>query len=423
MSKYIVMGNTIHKMFRENSYEFIITSLAQCIYLMQNVVQNKIFTSFFETPIFGKWSLLVSAYTLISMLPFSAIDQGIYKVAYRCKEEKKEQELYTVVGLIYSIGFIIYSIIFFITSEIQGKNFFASGYSVAFALYAFSEIVKNTLLLIDNAFRKRHKVLLIRIFGIGSRTILFLLLHALGVFSIKNVLWVLVMTNAAILLTEKEYFLNISIKSDIISAIAIFKSILMFSAPLMTWAIFGWMQNMISRWYIDAILDLQSVAMYSVLTTLSYFVPNAVYTILNAYVMPIVFERNESFTRKKLLLYLGAVGSVMIFYWLFVVVAGKYLIIMLTDAKYLPMTTFLPYTTFSAILYVLSMLSTVEIYRRGQTKKLLVSTIFPGFFMATFGYFLIKHFGFIGAIINYMSGHIIYTVLTLLVVFDKKNLY
>ncbi len=405
-----------------NGKEFFITGLGQCIYLLQNVVQNKLFTSYFATSVFGEWSLLVSVYTLISMLPFSAIDQGIYKLAYECKDKGNEQQLYSVISIVYAVGFGIYSSIFFGMAHIQRENFFANGYAVPFLLYAFSEIIKNSLLLVDNAFRYRTKVLGIRIFGISSRTVLFVLFYKLNIFSITNVLWILVITNIIILIMEKEYFRKITLKLDKDICKSIMHSIISFSAPLMTWAIFGWMQNMISRWYLNSVLDLESVAMYSVLTTLSYFVPNAIYTVVNAYIMPIVFEHNSAFSKSKLLKYLGCVGGVLFTYILFVTVIGKYLILFLTDDKYIRLTQYLPFTTLTASLYVLAMLSTVEIYRRGQTKKLIISTILPGLFMATVGYFLIKQWKFNGSIINYMLGHIIYAILTAMVVFNKKNL-
>ena len=47
---------------RKNSSEFIMSSIAQVIYLAQTLVQTKIFTSFFETSVYGEWSLLVSVY-------------------------------------------------------------------------------------------------------------------------------------------------------------------------------------------------------------------------------------------------------------------------------------------------------------------------------------------------------------------------
>ena len=407
---------------KANGSEFLIVAVAQGLYLLQGLLQNKIFSSFFETSVFGTWSLVMSAYSLVSMLPFTAVEQGIYKVAYRCREEGNEKVLNTLLIFFYFSFFGIYSVIFFSVDIISGSSFFMHGYTLWFALYAFTEILKNTFLVLDNSYRKRKKILWIRLFGIASRTALFFALYFLGHFSIENVLIVLFATNLIILLFEFHYFKTMTLRFDPRKAKAIAKQVLGFSAPLLLWAIFGWMQNMISRWYLDALLDLEAVAEYSVLTTLSYFVPNAVYVIVNAYVMPIVFQSDRRFTRKSLLKFIGLVGLCLSVYVLFVVFFGRWLVVLLADGKYVGITRYLWLTTISASLYVLSMLSTVEIYRRGKTKKLIVSTILPGVFMASCGFFLIKYYGFFGAVLNYIAGHVLYIVLTSFVVFNKRNL-
>ncbi|HEM5174606.1 TPA: hypothetical protein U1315_002108 [Streptococcus suis] len=173
---------------------------------------------------------------------------------------------------------------------------------------------------------------------------------------------------------------------------------------------------MIGRWYLDMFLDLEAVAAYTILTSLSYFVPNMVYTVCNAYIMPLVFSRTEKLTRKELGKYLAILSGFFAVYFISIVLLGRWLIILLADPKYLSILDYLPITTLSAILYVLAMSSTIEIYRRGETRKLLVSSIVPGAAMATIGFVLIKEFQFQGVVINYVMGHIIYTVLTMMVV-------
>lgn len=402
--------------------EFIITSIAQFLYLFQNVIQNKIFTSLFSIEVFGEWSLLVSVYTFLSMLPFTALDQGIYRIADSCRKQGNEKKMYSMLSMVYFSGFTIYTIVFFIINFVQRDNFFANDYLILFLLYAFSEILKNTYVVIDNAYRNRQRVLNIRIFGIVSRTILFLIAYAVNRFTINSILLIMIITNLIVLLYQRQYVFKITlaIKKDDWANIGL--TVLKFSAPLLTWAIFGWMQNMISRWYLDALLDKSTVALYSVLTTISFFVPNAVYTILNAYVMPIAFSNNKPYTCRSLLKYVAGATSILMCYWLGIVFLGKYLVLLLTDSKYIIISEYLPFTTLTSILYVVAMLSTIEIYRRGNTRKLILPTIIPGLFMAICGYFLIRYIGFDGAVISYMLGHIIYAVLTFAVVFNKKNI-
>lgn len=413
---------TIKEIYKTNQKEMIFTSLAQIIYILESVLQNKIFTSFFSTDIYGKWALILSIYTLISMLPFTAFDQGVNRVAAECKSNNQDRSLYNLISLVYGVGFFLYTILLGSVYLIQEENFFASGCFIVFMFYTSSEIFKNIFILIDNAYRNRIRVFNIRLFELVSRCVLLFVLYRINAFTIFNVLLVLGLSNVCIIIYQQLYFHMLSKLRLDENGKVLFNKILKFSLPLMTWAIFGWMQNMISRWYLDAFLDLNAVAMYSVLTSLSYFVPSAIYTIFNAYITPIVFEKNQSFSRAKLLKYMGAVGILELFYVVFVVIFGKYIILILTNSKYLPVVDYLPYTTISACLYVLSMLSTIEIFRRNETKKLLMSTIIPGLLMATVGFFLVKSFGFNGAVINYIMGQMVYAVFTSIVVFNKKNI-
>lgn len=401
---------------RRNLQEVLITSLGQFLYLFQGLIQNKIFASYFETSVFGQWALLSSAYVFISMLPFTALEQGIYKEAIPARKNGQDRQLYSLIAVVYSICFSIYTVVLVFLNIIQGESFFADGYLFLFLFYAFTEIFKNTYLVLDNAYRYRKRVLLIRLLDLLSRIIPYLLLFQIGLFSIKAVLIVLCLSNLLVLVFQRNYIKEIRLPIDKIATKEIFQNIVKFSAPLMVWAIFGWLQNMIGRWYLDMFLDLEAVAAYTILTSLSYFVPNMVYTVCNAYIMPLVFSRTEKLTRTELGKYLSILLGFFAVYFISIVLLGRWLIILLADPKYLSILGYLPITTLSAILYVLAMSSTIEIYRRGETRKLLVSSIVPGAAMATIGFILIKELHFQGVVINYVMGHIVYTVLTAIVV-------
>lgn len=408
--------NKLFNYAKANSKEFVMASVAQVIYLTQSLVQNKIFTSFFSTAVYGKWAILVSVYSLISMIPFSSIDQGIYKVAYTNREKGNEKELYSLIAISYFLGFCIYTIIFVAMNIVQENGFFANGYLAYFCLYAFTEIIKNSFVVIDNAYRNRKRVLVLRIFGFTSRTILFIITYLLGRFTIKNVLLILFVTNMCIFIYQKDYFRKITIRVNQKVMVDLKSEIVRFSKPLMIWAIFGWMQNMIGRWYLNRFVDLESVAMYSILVAVSYFVPSAIYAVLNAYVMPVVFSKDRAVTPKLLLMYMGTVGVTFVAYWWFVYFAGSWMILLLTSPDYLRITKYLPITTASASIYVLAQLSTIEIFRKGKTNLLLIPNIIPGLSMSTIGFFLIKCFRMEGAVVNYVMGQILYSIMVFYVV-------
>lgn len=406
-----------------NSNEMLLTIVAQMVYLLQGLLQNKIFTNFFSVAVFGEWSLLLSVYTLISMMPFSAFDQGILKVAHKYQEKDKERDFYTAISIVYIAGFFIYFFVFMVGKFIFGGEIFASRYLAWFLVYSFTEIYKNTFIFIDNAYRNRKRVFIIRISEFLCRITMMFYLQIMGIFTIESVLVLFICSNFLAYYFQRSLLMHVCITISWPNLKKIWKEIIPFSLPLLTWAIFGWMQNMISRWYLKGFLDYESVAMYSVLTSISYFVPNAVYSIVNAYVMPIAYSRSKGFNRKRLLQYLGVIVGVLSVYLLLIIFIGKNLLLLFTSRQYLAIYKYLPFTTLSSIIYIVAMLSTVEIYRSGKTEKLLVSTILPGTLMATIGYVLISKMGFAGAVINYMMGHYIYALFTFFIVFNKKNLH
>lgn len=414
-------NNKLIKLLKGNLGEFILSTFTQFVYLFQSVAQNKIFTSFFPLTVYGEWSILISIYTLISMLPFSACDQGVFKIAYKYKEDKEEAELYTSVSIVYVIGFLAYLVIFLLGKFFIKKGVFFRNYIFWFLLYVFTEIYKNVFIIIDNAYRNRKRIFYIRTVEFIIRIFIMLLFYYFNIFSIKSVLILMVFTNILIYFIQSPLIRKIKIPMEFEKFKIIWKEIVRFSYPLLTWAIFGWMQNMISRWYLEIFMDYDSVALYSVLTSISFFVPNMVYQVANSYIIPIVYSKQKGFTEKKLKSYVIFFAALFSIYLLFVIFGGKYFILLFSSNRYLPILKYLPFTTFSSIIYVLSMLSTIEIYRSGMTKKLLFSTIFPGLLMSTVGFFLIKYMGFNGAIINYMMGHFTYAFFTFKVVFDKKN--
>ena len=399
--------------------EFILTGLAQIVYMSQSLVQNKLFAVYFDTDGFGLWSLLVSVYSLISMLPFSATDQGVQRIAPGFKKDGREKSLYSMLLLTYAVFFSVYMCL-----GVGYHFFFSDNVSISvtlFLLYAFSEVLKNAYISIDNVYRNRKRVLYVRLIDFGSRFVFFLLLGFLHHFTINNVLIILVVTNIAVLLLLKEFWTLLELKIDKDLFKGFLKNVFRFAMPLMTWAIFSWMYNMIGRWYLDALVDKTGVAMYSMLMSISFFIPNAFYTIVATYIMPIVYSKEENLGKKRLGALLLLVFGVLLIYQLFICFLGKYLILILADSKYLPITGYLPYTTLSSIIYVVGMLSTVEVYRQGKTSKLLIPSIAPGIFMATAGYFLIKGFGLQGAIINHVAGQLIYCLLVAPVSYKSVN--
>lgn len=396
-----------------NKKEIILSTLSQLILLAQLIIQNKLLAVYFSKLDYGNWSLLLSIYVLISMIPFTAFDQAIAKLTYS-KINSDEQYYFTNnVYLGYLLLFLMYFIALISLTPALFANTILSTFFAYFMLYTFSEILKNSLLVMDNASRNRLRVMLLRLFELLFRSILLIVLGLTDNFNINNVLIIFMIGNIILILTSYRKFNTFFNYIKINKFKELFKEILTFSYPLVIWAVFGWLQNMINRWYLDYYLNPEIVAAYTILVSLSFFFPNAIYGIINNFFMPYIFSKNTKSSFSFYIKYILIVGLFLSLYTIFVAFLREYLVLILADSKYLEISSYIPFLTLSSSIYIIAMLSTFEIYRSGETKLLLFPTILSGLIPAIAGFFLINHFGFIGAIMNYFLGQMVYSILVL----------
>lgn len=392
----------------ENKIEVILSVLSQLVLIFQLLLQNKILATYFSKTEYGMWSLFLSLYVLISMLPFTAFDQAIARITYKKVNSEEKYHFVNSIYLIFSLFFIFHFILLMLLTKSSSYNVFFW----SFIIFTFTEILKNSLLVIDNASRNRKRVFLLRSLDLIARTLLLLILFKYSLFTIDGVFWVFIMVNIISILSSYKKFgkifnyINVKYIVDLFS-----KDILVFSYPLMIWAIFGWLQNMINRWYLNYYLDSDSVAIYTILVSITFFLPNAIYGAINNFFMPYFYSKNIrakiSFYKK----YLLNIGIILVAYTIFTFFFKEYLVLILADKKYLQIANLVPIITLTSSVYILSMISTFEIYRSGDTKKLLFPTILSGIIPTIAGYFVVDSFGLNGAIVNYILGQLVYACL------------
>ncbi|KIL49812.1 lipopolysaccharide biosynthesis protein [Jeotgalibacillus soli] len=396
-----------------NKKEITLSAFSQIILLLQLVVQNKLLAVNFSKLEYGNWALLLSIYVLISMLPFTAFDQAIAKLTYHKINSKEKYYFTNNVYLVYLFLFVVYFIVLGIVTSTVFTSTILSSFFVYFILFTFTEILKSSLLVMDNASRDRLRVMFLRLFELIFRTILLILLAYFKVFTINNVLIIFMLGNIIMILTSYKKFNTIYGYIKVNKIKQFYNDIILFSYPLMIWAIFGWLQNMVNRWYLDYYLDPETVAAYTILVSLSFFLPNAFYGIVNNFFMPYIFSKNTKTSYSFYKSYLMIIGILLFLYTIFIVFTSDYLVIILADSKYLDISPYIPFITLSSSLYIIAMLSTFEIFRSGETKKLLFPTILSGLLPAIAGFFIINNYGLIGAILNHILGQVVYAIIVL----------
>lgn len=402
--------------------EFLLTFGCLVICNLETIVQNKLIINFFNVDEYGKWVLLLSIYSFISMLPFSAIDQGIIRIV-----SKYRNNIYSFVKYIiklYMLFFIPYICIYLLSFYFEFNIEILSEHIIFFAFYTITEITKTTFIAINNSLRLRKENLMVRLCEIIFKILLLLIVNRYYKIDISIVLLIFVIINTFIILfLFNEYYKTSNSQYSIrFEKKETFDSLMKYSLPLIIWACFGWLQNMINKWYIEIYLDYESVAIYSVLVSLSYTVPYMLYTIIDNYISPIVFEKNKEIDKRNLCNYLFFISLLFSIYIIFINIFGKEIILIFTNSNYLIVNKYLLITSISSCIYVLALSSTIEILRRKETKKLLIPNIIPGMFILICSPFLIESKGLIGAIISYVVAQVIYSLFTFTIVFKKSNI-
>lgn len=395
--------------------EFIYSSFGQGLFLLLGLVQNKLFATFFEINVFGEWNLLVSIYLLISMLPFTALDQGNNRYALYYLNSGQEDVFISSIMRFYGRFFIGYICLILIFSFFLESSFFAT-YKVEFVFYFTSEIVVNSLITIENAYRKRKEVFLVRFCILIFRMVGLIFLYKLGIFTIKYVLYLFSGTNILIMWTLQRKYLKLIFKTNhfkVCQRNDVIHKIFRYAYPLIIWSIFGWMQNMISRWYLNNFLNLANVAQYSILTSLSFYIPNAIYTLAAGFILPYLYSLTITLTRRHYYLLIGFFGAILLLYCIFVFLHSDFLITVIADKKFLPISKYLKYTTITSSISVFAMFTTIKIYKDGNTKSLILPNVLPGLFVLVFGYIIINKHGFLGAVSIYSLSQILYSLLVI----------
>jgi len=391
--------------------EAFLSSGAYVLLVVQLVLQNKLLATYLTKSVFGEWSILLSIFVLISMLPFSAFDQAIARMAYAKLRSSDKYYFVNSTYVVYLLMYIVYALLTKLAVETLFVGSILDIFYYPFIAYAFSEILKNSLLIMDNASRNRVRAFFTRLWEAAYRTLALGAMIYFEILSIENILFAFSVGNMLSIITSYKKFGAIVPFIKYEKTVDVYKEIILFSYPLMIWALFGWSQNMINRWYLNIFLDTEAVAKFTILISISFFLPNALYGIVNNFFIPIVFSRGTKSTVSFYKKYLGLMGAILLCYVIIISFTCKYLVLFLADSKYIEIAPKIPLISITSSLYVLAMLSTFEVYRSGDVKILLLPTVLSGAIPMVLGLIIVRHFGFNGAILNYVIGQLTYTVM------------
>lgn len=391
------------------------------------IVITKLASSNLSKEQYGFYALILSIYSLISMLPFLSLHSAIEKYLIEYKEDGKLKSNYIYILCIHLLFFIAYLLLLpfiKIFLPVSWKDI-----SLLLLLFILTKVYRTLFMVTLNSQKKRLTLLIIR--AIEFITQLIIILYFVFYSSPDVILFIyssIISSLLTIVLSICFERKNIRLKHFSIAKFKeIFSLILKFSLPFLLWGFFIWVQSMICRWYLDALLTKADVANYSLMVALALTPASAFIAVVSNMYVPIAYA-NEKNNPGYISNANKALKKYSILFWIFVfmffMLFNDFIVRILLDAKYIDVSWSLPYLVVGTAFYAIGQVSIYEIYYYKKAKILVLSNLLPGLFTVIFGYLFIKYFQFEGAVICTLISFIISGVITLFVSskFSKSNI-
>lgn len=406
--------------------ELLWTALYQASVLFGGLLLIKLLAVSLSKNDYGYYALITSISAFVLMMPFTAFMQGISRYLSIYIKKNKIDEFYTSIIFIFVSIVIFYLIISFILKYFISEDWNEIYFFIV--LFIFSEVFKTLFYTINNANRKRKSVAISSILEFSMKSIIIYISHIYQIIDISYTLLSLFFGNilATMILI---YSNNSSFSFTYINKKNLeiyFSRIWIFSYPLLIWAIFGWLRDMSNRWYLDYFLDKEQVALFAMIGSIALIAPVALQGLIGSFFIPILYQKENSqkgYTRKFLKIMLPSVLVIFLISFFITYFFKDFIVLLIVDEKYLEISWMLPWMFLVYSFYVLSMMSTYELFAHKQTKKLILSSVVPGIISLVCGYFLIKEYGINGALVNYAITYGSYSLFTFIVVWNywRKN--
>ncbi|MFT5759981.1 MAG: O-antigen/teichoic acid export membrane protein [Alteromonadaceae bacterium] len=404
--------------------EFYWTLLFQLTSLLGGVLLIKLLAVSLSKAEYGFYAIITSMVTFVLMMPFTALLQGVGR--YVSIYQKKGQDVIFLnsvfVLILICVALYTFLALFFYT--FFSLNIEWSDKFLAVFVFTMSEVFKVMFRTINNANRERKNIAISVFSEFFLKISLIFSVYLLSTINVIDVLHALILANIlSVLIMYSKHTKTIASISKKHFKVHV-QRIWLFSYPLLIWGTFGWLRDMSNRWYLDYFLDKEHVALFAMMGSLALIAPFALQGVIGSFFMPIIYQKEneeKGFSRKFLNILIPVLTVVFFISFVIVYFFKNFIVTLLTDDKYLSISWMLPWMFLTYSLYVLSMISTYELFAHNQTKKLILSSVLPGIIAFVGGYFLIKNYGIEGALYNYMLTYTSYALLTFLAVHNYRR--
>lgn len=403
-------------MFSLNS-ELYWTVLSQLIQFIGTLGLFKLLTVGLEKIEYGYFALVLSISAFVVAVPFSALVQGIIKYIPEYKEKNELDFFLSSFVVLFIYILLFYLLIFFLLNSYLSQEQLWKISAAYIVLFVVSEVLKTSLYAVLNGLRER-KVCSVAI--ISEYFLKTLIVLAASMYYELSFMMVLITYSLANMISVIYCVSKLPSKVKLSINRFYVKQVFIFSLPLAVWAVFGWAREMSNRWYIDMYLDKPSIASFAVLGSLSMVIPSVFLSFVSAYVTPIIYSKERNMPGYasgyiKTIVSLGLPAAIIIscVVWSF----DEQILLFLASEKYIGISHYLAPMFLAYMLFVISMLSTIEIFSYGKTGLLLGPNLLSGIVALISGMLLIKHWGVEGAVASFILSYCCYAFYVFFIVF------
>lgn len=407
-----------------NNKELLWTVFAQALQMTSGVVLIKLLTSNLSLEGYGTFSLVMAASAFVLTLPFSAFQQGFYRYRSTYLKKGKGEDFYS--SMIY--GLVALIIIYILLAYGTTRSFFEKEvwhtHFPIIALFISTEVIKIYVRAIVNADRNR-KLYSFAIVAEFSTKLVFVWCYF--ILSIIDEFYIFLLYSISnmisILICMRGYLINLKL-INWVTFYEVWKKTLTFSTPLLIWAVFGWSRDSSLRWFIEAKLGTSDVAVFTAITSIGVIIPLALQSLVSAYIIPILYQKDEGKSREKLdekfsyfirILYMiGIIG------FAFLYMFSEVLVGLLTDSKYVGYAWSLPWVFISYYLFCCAMINATTLLVNYDTKSLLYPNLLSGVATPIIVLLAGEKFSLKLAISAYAISYLIYFSVTTIIVYKSR---
>lgn len=387
----------------------------------------KILAVSLESHEFSEYMLFTAASNLVLGLPFTAIQQALLRYIPGTNDFFASAVLASAIKLsLYCSAF--YFLLLLVLYQIVYTNGLIKTYQLDFVLcFCVSELLKLYVLAFENSLQKRMSYFLFVVIEYFLKILLVSLLIVSHHSSASNIFVALIIANLLVVC-----FWSVVSKFDWklvymtpLSDSRVASQILLFSAPVAAWSIFGWMRDMSGRYIVEVLLTKENVSAFAVLGTITAFIPGLVQNLVATYAVPKMYADHNSKKKpieESINLVLVLMLGISVFSTVFVFLFANLFVSVISSSKYLFVSEYLPFTIFAYFIYATSMVATTELYAKGKVNLLFIPNVISGIvgFFSIYQLTLMKGFG--GAVSGFVIGYISYAIAVLcLIIFYRFN--